>query len=768
MFNSDNQYYSRSWRIVGFVATFFIIITIPLYLSVHEVSTEKSKEPHFVGRQTCIECHEAESTSWKGSHHDMAMDSANSETVLGNFDNYEFKHKGQTHRMFKKGEDFYINTLGENGKFEDFKIDYTFGYEPLQQYMVEFEGGNIQCLPIAWDTDKNKWYHLGDTLYPTEDLQANNWLFWTNQAQNWNGMCAECHSTNLKKNYDNETKTYHTTWSEIDVSCEACHGPASEHLVWAKLPENSRPTDNNTGLIVKTSNINNEEYVNLCMNCHSRRAGLNDFTFDSEILNHTNPQLALQPYYHTDGQILDEDYVYTSFTQSKMYINDVQCNDCHDVHSTKLKIRGNGLCLQCHQPEIYDTPKHHFHKMPGDNIEELINNTSAPKYRLGEGALCVNCHMNGKFYMGNDYRRDHSFRIPRPDLTIELGTPNACNDCHKDKNAQWAQQYIKKWYGERERPHYGSVFAMANNANPKAVAELVNYAKNEMYALMVRATATSLLGNYSDDLSRETITFLLGDPKSLIRHTALTAYASSDLNDYLKNILPLLNDPTLAIRAEAAYKLSEIPRNLLNSDNLKKIDKGLIEFKSINEYAGDFPGGQFNLGNMYMNKGNVPLAMKAYKNALEIDPLFFQAKSNLAIIYNQQGNNKEAEKLLRELIRDFPELNEVYFSLSLLLAETKRMEESKKYMLEAAKRTPKRARIWYNLAIFEIQEGNIPQSEVYYLKALNLEPHNLEFLITITNYYLSINKKEKAKIHFSTLNKLYSTNPQVVELAKRF
>ena len=262
MFNSDNQYYSRSWRIVGFVATFFIIITIPLYLSVHEVSTEKSKEPHFVGRQTCIECHEAESTSWKGSHHDMAMDSANSETVLGNFDNYEFKHKGQTHRMFKKGEDFYINTLGENGKFEDFKIDYTFGYEPLQQYMVEFEGGNIQCLPIAWDTDKNKWYHLGDTLYPTEDLQANNWLFWTNQAQNWNGMCAECHSTNLKKNYDNETKTYHTTWSEIDVSCEACHGPASEHLVWAKLPENSRPTDNNTGLIVKTSNINNEEYVN--------------------------------------------------------------------------------------------------------------------------------------------------------------------------------------------------------------------------------------------------------------------------------------------------------------------------------------------------------------------------------------------------------------------------------------------------------------------------------------------------------------------------
>ena len=232
----------RPWKIAGFTATVIFVAAFPVYIARMALDRSNSpvdEEAQFVGRSTCIECHKKEDDLWLGSHHDLAMDVANDTTVLGDFSNHEFRHKGKTHRMFRKEGGFYINTEGPGGEFADFQVTHTFGYTPLQQYLVPFEGGRLQCLPIAWDTERGKWFHLGDTVYAGEDVKPDNWLWWTNQAQNWNGMCADCHSTNLKKNYDPEAGTFNTTWSEIDVSCEACHGPASEHIIWANLPEGS-------------------------------------------------------------------------------------------------------------------------------------------------------------------------------------------------------------------------------------------------------------------------------------------------------------------------------------------------------------------------------------------------------------------------------------------------------------------------------------------------------------------------------------------------
>jgi Cytochrome c554 and c-prime len=230
----------RYWKISGFIATLVIVLAFPIYIArnlVQKENTSSSSVTTFAGKSSCIECHKKEYDLWLGSHHSMAMDSASEKSVLGNFNNFEFKHRGLTHRMFRKDGEFYIHTQGEGGNFQDFRIAYTFGYTPLQQYLVSFDGGRLQCLPIAWDSENKKWFHLGDTVYEGQNIKPDNWLYWTNQAQNWNGMCADCHSTNLKKNYNPETNTYSTTWSEINVSCEACHGPASEHIEWAKLPE---------------------------------------------------------------------------------------------------------------------------------------------------------------------------------------------------------------------------------------------------------------------------------------------------------------------------------------------------------------------------------------------------------------------------------------------------------------------------------------------------------------------------------------------------
>ena len=473
----------KNWKRAGFAATVVIALAFPVYLT--RIYIERSKPPvqngpYYTGRASCIECHKKEDDLWKGSHHDLAMDTASSETVLGNFENFEYRHNGKTHRMFRKDGKFYINTNGPDGKFADFQVAYTFGYTPLQQYLIPFENGKLQCLPIAWDTEKKRWFHLGDTVYKGQDIKPDNWLYWTNQAQNWNGMCADCHSTNLEKNYDPVTGSFNTTWSEIDVSCEACHGPSSAHIEWANLPEGSRPMDTNTGLIVKTRNLDNKELLNVCARCHSRRSIMGDYENNNEdLLNYMIPQLITPPVYHADGQILDEDYEYASFTQSKMFEKLIKCSDCHDSHSAKTLEPDNRLCLKCHRPDIYDSPSHHFHKMEPDGVRKLINR-GKPEYVQGSGSQCVNCHMVGKFYMGNDYRRDHSFRNPRPDLTLSIGTPNACNDCHTDKSVAWSQGFIEKWYGARKRPHYGETFAAAARRDPKAIPDLILYAENEL------------------------------------------------------------------------------------------------------------------------------------------------------------------------------------------------------------------------------------------------------------------------------------------------
>ncbi|MCP4934009.1 MAG: hypothetical protein GY927_07330, partial [bacterium] len=308
-------------------------------------------------------------------------------------------------------------------------------------------GGRLQCLNIAWDDQKKVWYRLP----PYEVNGPSDWLHWTNGGQNWNGMCAECHSTSLKKNYDKQSNSYTTTWAEINVGCEACHGPGSRHKNWAEQPAMGRATLVNDGLTVTSKNLSAKNQVALCAPCHSRRFQLGDNDHsEGELLDKLVPSLLDEGLYYPDGQILEEVYVYGSFSQSKMYQKGVRCSDCHDPHSLKTHAEKNDLCLQCHRKEEYDTEAHHFHK-------------ETYQGKPSDGYLCVKCHMPGQYYMGIDYRPDHSLRIPRPDLSQKLATPNSCStqDCHGDKPLDWVVENYTKWYGTKRKPHYGEIFSQA-------------------------------------------------------------------------------------------------------------------------------------------------------------------------------------------------------------------------------------------------------------------------------------------------------------------
>ncbi|NBC84525.1 MAG: tetratricopeptide repeat protein [Bacteroidetes bacterium] len=732
---------------INLISMLVIMLSVPLYLLIRVYGGNETGQEgaQYVGKESCIECHANEYNHWVGSDHDKAMDHANENTVLGNFNNQQIEYNGMTHKMYKRNGQFFVLTDGENGELQEYEIKYVFGYDPLQQYLVEFEGGRLQTLAITWNTKDSSWYHMAEAIYQDQIIEHNNWLHWTNQAQNWNSMCADCHSTNLVKGYDVQSDSYHTTYSEIDVSCEACHGPASEHIDWVSRSSyrSGKGKNDNYGLTVKTSNIDHQEYANLCVRCHSRRSSIDDFQPHADMYNHTIPNLPTNEHYHIDGQIQDEVYVYSSFTQSKMHKQGVKCNDCHDVHSTKLLFEDNRLCTQCHRADDYDTYSHHFHKYTGESGEAVIADDGV-RFDVGEGTKCVNCHMPAQFYMGVDYRSDHSMRVPRPDLTKKIGTPNACNQCHADKSVDWAINYVKKWHGIGRPYQYGQAFNEAQTGSEKGFNDLVRIYQDEAYPDMVRATALHYVGNHYPVKGKAVLTEALGNSSNLIKYSALQGLRIDD-QESLDIILTLLTAQAKAIRILSASKLYLLEDNLIPQKYRESLQTAKKEYEESLLFNADFPTGKFNLANYYYNTGNTSQAMRFYEKALKQDSLLHPIKVNLAIVYNARNEYKKADALFRDYLSHFPEDGSTLFSYALFLSEQKRYDESLEYLLKAARFSPDNARIIYNTAMMYDFMENYPKAENFLMKAVRIAPNNSNYYMALLNLYVKYKKTEKAQ-----------------------
>ena len=731
--NQDSTDITR-WERIALIAAVVILLSPLLYLlKAQTVEPVPSAGPaEFVGSEKCKKCHETAYNKWRGSHHDLAMDVANDTTVLGDFAdaNYTDPYNDVTSRFYRQDSKFFVQTEGPDGQPGEFEITHTFGAYPLQQYLVPFPDGRLQCLNIAWDVEKKTWYRLPP--YVVEGPQ--DWLHWTRSGQTWNVMCAECHSTRLTKGYDPDTGAYQTTWFEIDVGCEACHGPGAEHLVWADKPPFAREKVENFALKIRTNRLDTSAQIKLCAPCHSRRFQLGDNQHvEGELLDVMVPQLLDEGLYYPDGQIFDEVYVYGSFVQSKMYQHGVRCSDCHDIHSLKRHKEKNDLCTQCHRAEIYDSKEHHFHKQ--------VHNG-----KPSDGYLCVKCHMPGRIYMGADYRPDHSLRIPRPDLSAKLGTPNACSakGCHADKSLAWNVEHYTKWYGETRKPHYGEGLAAGRRRKPEAEPELIRLAEDSLLPAIVRATALELLRSYPTAASQTTLAKALEDDDALIRYTAIRSLEYFDAETRLKRIAPKLYDPVKAVRMEAAMMLSVMPKEMLREDDQEAFEQGLAEYREAMLYNADMAAQRYNLGNLAVNQGDDEQAIAVYEKAIAIDDRFYPAKVNLAMLYNRQDKNREAEKLLREVVEREPELYEVSYSLGLLLAEMQQYQDAERYLGKAAVGM-NYGRAHYNHGQVLMVLNKPRQAETALQKALSLEPQNQEFFIALAQLFLKNGRPDKAR-----------------------
>jgi predicted CXXCH cytochrome family protein len=698
----------------------------------------------YVGSAKCGTCHRPQYDSWRGSHHYQSMLEATSETVLGDFSGVEFEYAGVKSRFFKNGDKFMVLTDNARGELQEFEISHTFGFYPLQQYLIPFPDGRYQALNVVWDARPadeggQRWYHL----YPDDSVDHADSVHWTGSFQNWNSRCAACHSTQLEKRYSMADDSYATRWAEINVGCEACHGPASDHLAWAaagsvndERGDRGFPADianhgawgpvEGSATLGLRGGSRSEGQIEMCAACHSRRAEMDEQHAGKAFHDLYQLRLLEEGLYFADGQIRDEVYVYGSFLQSRMYQAGVTCTNCHEPHSNGLKAPGNALCSQCHDHSVFDNPAHHRHETGS------------------EGADCVNCHMTVVTYMGVDDRHDHGFRVPEPRLTRALGIPNTCNQCHEDKPVEWAIEAMDGWGldGALRATHAG-VLARARRDQPGVAPDLRALAADTTKPAIIRATATLESSRFPSEETLVMVRKQLASDAALVRAAAVRSLDWLPALHRYTLLQPLIGDPARVVRMEVASQLADVPPEQITSGgrtDLAVLRNEYLDFLKLNA---DTPESLLNLGLFLSASGQPSEAERAYRQALKLSPSFIPVLLNLADLYRANGMDSQARPLLTQATKIAPNDAAAYHALGLLAVREKDLEGALPYLQRAVELSPGQLRYAYVYGVGLYEAGQRERSIAVLEAALESHPGNQDLVSALASYYRQMGENRK-------------------------
>jgi len=725
----------------------------------------------YVGSEACAGCHAESYAAWRGSQHAAAMQEATPETVLATFEGVVLRGTDSEARLRRDGDAFVVRTAGPDGKPADFRVRYTFGLYPLQQYLVEFPQGRLQSLTLAWDARPaeaggQRWIDL----YPDQDLRPGNPLHWTGIDQNWNYQCADCHSTNLRKGYDPDSDVFETRWSEIHVGCEACHGPGSAHLAWAERAKSgaaeaegdlglaarlderrgiSWPIDPATGNAKRSAPRATWLEIDTCARCHARRGQFSDdHAAGQPFQDAFRPALIEPGLYWPDGQMRDEVYNYGSFLTSRMAAAGVTCSDCHEPHAGTLRAPGNAVCVQCHLAEKFDTPAHHHHEAGS------------------AGAQCAACHMPTTTYMVVDPRHDHSFRVPRPDRSVALGTPNACNACHADRDGQWAADTLRAWYPQPKPgfQYFAETFAAADGGDGRARDSLVALAEDSTQPSFVRASALLRLAGDGRPDAIASARKGLRDPDPNLRFAAAEAYAGAEPATQARDLAPLLDDPLRLVRMSAARTLAGAAEAALDASQRGRFDAALAEYVDGQRFNADRPEAHVNLGSLYVVRGDAAGAEAAYRKALAIDPAFVPAWVNLADLQRARDDEEAARATLLAGLEVAPGDATLRHALGLSFARTGDLPAAVQELEAAARAAPESARYTFVYAIALHSAGREQEAIRVLVQGLERHPANREYLLTLASIHLDAGRRDEALQYLAQAAQAYPGDPEVARM----
>ena len=671
------------------IVLFFVVIAFPSQGK--EITSYDFQKSQSISNLQCISCHQQAQHDWEKSDHSQSMAIADKTTVLADFNNKKIEHYGQKAHFFIKNSQYKV-TISYDGSVTTYPIKYTFGYFPLQQYLVETEKGKLQVLPFAWDSQSKehggqRWYHN----YSHEEIRPEDRLHWRQPLQNWNGMCADCHSDGLIRNYNAEKNSFNSQFDNINVGCMSCHGDMEIHkkqqsknklmprdIITPRLGQWLRSIGDNTAQWDGEARDNS--FMDKCFSCHALRAPLTDgFKASKAFLDQFTPQLPSSPNYYADGQIKEEVYVYGSFLQSKMYGAGVNCLDCHDKHTMKIKIKGNGLCLQCHSGEEYNVKKHHQHE------------------ENSQGAQCVNCHMPENRYMGVDDRRDHSFKIPRPDLSEQFNTPNACTKCHDDKNNEWAEANLAKWHGKPQALLLSKQYLMKLNSGISLTPEQhLSIVADEKLDVISRASALEMLSFTTQTLPAEKLIPYLTHSEPLLRLSAARVGLLLLPNDREIHLGALLSDELRAVRVAAARNLVSIELSKIHQPMFIQAFEELTDANEINSWRGE---GVANQAMLALEVNDVLGAEAALKQAIKIEPYFDIGYINLADLYRAQQRTPLVISVLRQGIMKNPLSGALSYSYGLHFVRQQKLGKSLKYFKKSLSLSPDNSQYAYTYVL---------------------------------------------------------------------
>jgi Flp pilus assembly protein TadD len=614
----------------------------------------------------------------------------------------------------------WVRETGPKGEHR-YPIAHVMGGKNVYYFLAPIERGRLQVLPVAYDVHKKAWYDMAASGVRHFVDRRDEALDWTDRMFAFNTTCFNCHVSGLATKYDLPTDTYHTTWGEPGISCESCHGPAAEHV--RAMEAGVKGHSSKEIKILRTAEFTPRQMNDLCASCHAKMSPLSvNFAPGDKFFDHYDLIALDHADYYPDGRDLGENYTYTSWLMSPCAgSGKLDCNHCH-TPSGRPRFTGeksNQSCLPCHEKTVANAAEHSHH--PAGS----------------EGSRCVTCHMPMTRFAAMG-RSDHSMRPPAPAATIAFKSPNACNLCHADRDAAWADGWVRKWYKndyQAEVLRRGELVDAARKRQWKRLPEMLADVKKKEFDEVYRTSLVRLIDGCPDNSKWPVLAEVLRDPSPLVRSSAVTALGARLTPEVAETLLAATGDESRLVRIRAAMSLAAVRPEAIQDPRLKgDLEKATREFMLAMRARPDDWSAHSNLGNFYMESRDFTAAAACFETAMKLEPRHIGPIVNAAMAYSNLQQNAKAEASLRQALKLEPTNSAANFNLGLLMAEMGNMAEAEKLLRTALKSDPQMAAAAYNLGVILGEKHNLAEAIQWCRKACELRPDDPKYAETLGFY----------------------------------
>ena len=697
----------------------------------------------FTGSEACRPCHEDFFRLWADSHHGLALQ--------------EFDSEFPSRNLTPQAESIRINDSHfkmEEGRLTEQKGDtilrhevkYAMGGKNVYYFLTERERGHLQVLPVAYDTNRGEWYDTTASMvrhFP--DLQDES-VDWTDRSLTFNTSCYNCHVSQLSTNYSPGTDSYETSWLEPGINCEACHGPGSEHI---KAFQDFEEGDTWEDLkIIDTKKFSTRQRSEMCAPCHAKMYPLSPgYEPGERLFDHYGIHTLEHVDFYPDGRDLGENFTYTPWMLSPCAASgQLDCEYCH-TSSGRNRFTGeqsDQACFPCHEKEVNDPAAHSFHEASS------------------EGSRCIACHMP-RTEFARMIRHDHSMLAPTPRATIEFDSPNACNICHDDQSAQWADEWAGEWYGEHyqdEVMHRARLIQAARKGNWEKLDQMIEYIAGPDSDDVFTASLIRLMAGCNDSRKWPVLESAFRTDSPLVRAAVVDGIALyPDTQRMLGLLMKAARDDFRLVRIRAAAVLSELPlEGILSAEDQAVVEKGFDELEESLASRPDSWSSHYNLGNYYSGREHFQDALLSYQRALKLRPEEVPVLVNQSMVFARTGDNESAEKSLRQAVKLEPDNSAACYNLGLLLAEEGKPGEAEHFLRQALSAEPGMAEAAHNLAVL-IAGDRLDEAIAMSRLAARENPDNPRFSYTLS-YFLQQQGRDNEAI--GVLEQLIQKDPEFI------